>query len=426
MRFFSNEVSRRLSNKIQTRATNSDPSAIIWISRTETPLVDKLFLEQQEVLQDDITDVSIAVCHPRLKTDNTHAYLAYISNGTIKVTMTVLKTKMYTHVWKDTGYETAASAVSIAFDGSMHRNANNEVEFVTDLLPWVFYINEGALYGQPLNGEPVLLAEENCTDVSAVRAMWSSEGNFDFGMVVFFIMAGKLHYRQRINGVWMDAEVVAFGPDDVTWTEIAAFRTWDYRIGLQAMASDGVVYELITQFMGVGKQNSEHIHIRDVNVASKFIGVTYHNHSETERIELINVRAGAPYGGLYSIYMPVMLSAHNEQSEDGDWGKIIVLEFSNYLVASQVAENYLRFSLVDSWGAAYYPYSATLGDDGVTVTLMFVDFNPAHDVCEIRYTPGTIYSMATIKMDATSVTFTPKNLDPPDVPQPEVESIWNE
>lgn len=426
MRSLPNEVTRRISNKIQTRSTNSDPSAIIWISRTETPLTDSLFLEQQDVLQDNITDISIAVCHPRLKSDNTHAYLAYISGGTIKVSTAILKTKMYTQVWNDTGVEIPASAVSIAFDGTMPKNANGEVEFVTDLLPWVFYINNGAMYGQPLEGEAILLAEANCTDVSAVRAMWSSPGGFDFGLVVFFIMLGKLYYRQRINGEWMDAELISFGPSGVTWKEIAAFRTWDYRIGLQAMTTNGVVYELFTQFMGVGKQNAEHINIRNIDVASDLIGVTYHNTSTgDEHIELADVRAGAPYGGLYSTDVPVMVSAHNERAEDGDWGKIVVVEFSNYLVAAQVADNHLSFSLVDSRGTAYYPYSAVLADDGVTVTLTFLDFNPAYDVCEIRYTPGSVYSIATVRVEATSIQFTPENLNPPDVPAPEVKFIWN-
>lgn len=224
----------------------------------------------------------------------------------------------------------------------------------------------------------------------------------------------------------MDAELVSFGPDSVTWEEVAAFRTWDYRIGVQAKATDGSVYELFTQFMGVGKQLTEHIELRDVKAKSNLIGITYQDRSENEHIELSGVSASAPYGGLYSLDMPVLVSAQNEQAEDGDWGKIIVVEVSNHLVASHVADNYLQFALVDSWGAAYYPSTATLGLDGKTITLTFVDFNPAYDVCEIRYTPGSVYSMATIKMEATSVSFIPQNLNPPDIPQPEVESIWNE
>lgn len=434
MRSLPNEISRRLSNKIQTRSNNSDPSAIIWISRTETPLTDSLFLEQQDVFSSapevvppssEITDISIAVCHPRLKSDNTHAYIAYISDGKIRVVSSLLKTKMYTHVWEDVGIEIPATAVSIAFDGTMPKNVDGEVEFVTDFLPWVFYIDGGALYGRYLDGNSILLAEENCTDVSAIRAMWSSSGGFDFGMVVFFIMAGQLYYRQRIDGEWMDAELISFGPSGVTWEEIAAFRTWDYRVGLQAMTTTGAVYELVTQFMGVGKQNVEYINVRNVDVDGALVGVQYSDTKIEEHITLGKISSNVPYGGLYSLDMPVILSAYNVEDEEGDWGTTIIVEFSNYLVASQVADNYLNFSLVDSWGAAYYPSTATLASDGVTVTLKFTDFNPAYDLCEIRYTPGTIYSMATIQVEETSVSFTPQNLDPPDIPQPEVTNIWN-
>lgn len=427
MRSVPSYISERLKRNIQTRANDSAPSVDIWVGRPSTLLVDDKFLERQTVLQTKVSDVSIAVCHPRIKRNNTHIYMAYISGGVARVVAAKHKTKMAEHEWYDSGFEQNATAVSIAYDGTMPKANGGDVEFVTELYPWVFWVDETVLYGQKLysDEESVILAETNCTDVSAIRAMWSSTGGFDFGLVVFFILEGKLYYRQLIDGEWMDAELVSFGPDGVTWQEVAAFRTWDYRIGVQAKSTDGDVYELFTQFMGVGKQNTEHIEVKNVEAESTMTHVTYHNTKEAEHVELSEVASTAPYGGLYSLDMPVLVSARNVEAEDGDWGKIVVVEFSNYLVADQVASNYLQFALVDSWGAAYYPASAVLGSDGKTVTLTFVDFNPAYDVCEIRYTPGSVYSMATVQVEATSVAFTPENLNPPDIPQPEVESIWN-
>lgn len=435
MRSLPNEISKRLSNKIQTRSNNSDPSARIWISRTETPLTDSLFLEQQDVFSSapevippssEITDISIAVCHPRLKSDNTHAWIAYISDGKIRVVSSLLKTKMYTHVWEDVGIEIQATAVSIAFDGTMPKNVDGEVEFVTDFLPWVFYIDGGALYGRYLDGNPILLAEANCTDVSAIRAMWSSAGGFDFGMVVFFIMAGQLYYRQRINGEWMDAELISFGPSGVTWQEIAAFRTWDYRVGLQAMATDGTVYELFTQFMGVGKQNTEHIIVRDIKAESDLIGVTYHNATETEHIKLSDISAGAPFGGLYSLDMPVMLSAHNEEADDGDWGKIVTVEFNVHMNAESISENAGCFVIVDSNGSVYMAGASTLDlVTGRTITLEFTDFNAASGNCELVYSPGSVVSMAGVQMSRTGVAFVPENLNPPLIDPPEPVNVCN-
>jgi hypothetical protein len=255
--------------------------------------------------------------------------------------------------------------------------------------------------------------------------MWSSHGGFDFGLVVFFLLNGQLYYRQLINGEWMDAEVVSFGPDGVKWEALAAFRTWDYRVGVQLKSTDGEFYEMFTQFMGIGKQNAEHIEIGGVKATSNMVEVQYTNTRETEHVELSEVFAGAPYGGLYSLDMPTITSAHNVEDANGDWGTTVIVTFSNYLVADQVANNYLQFALVDSWGAAYYPNTAALGSDGKTVTLTFEDFNAAYDLCEIQYVPGTVYSMATVLVEATSFSFTPQNLNPPAIPQPEVVSIWN-
>lgn len=428
MRSVPSYISERLKRNIQTRANGAAPSVDIWVGRPSTLLVDDKFLERQTVLQSKVSDVSIAVCHPRVKRNNAHIYMAYISGGVARVVYAKHKTKMSDHEWRDTGFERSATAVSIAFDGTMPKANGGDVEFVTDLYPWVFWIDGTVLYGQKLysDEEPVILAETNCTDVSAIRAMWSSTGGFDFGLVVFFILEGKLYYRQLIGGEWMDAEIVSFGPKDVSWSEVAAFRTWDYRVGVQVKTADGSVYELFTQFMGVGKQNTEHVIVNDIEARSDLLNVRYSDIQKSEHVELSGISAGAPFGGLYSTDVPIIVSARNVEAYDGDWGKIVVIAFNNYLVADQVAANYLSFSLVDSRGTEYKPNATTLAADAKTVTLTFENFNAAYDVCEIRYVPGTVYSLASVPVEATSIQFIPENLDAPDVPAPEVESMWNE
>lgn len=430
MRIIPLDISNKLHGRIQTLANKCNPVLDARICRPETPLVNEVYLERQTVLGGvNATDVSVAVTHPSFGYNyaNTKIFLAYISDGVLRVQTAAGKIRMKNHVWSDMGIEIPASACAIALDGTMPKNIKGEVEFITEPDPWLFWVADTVLYGQKIGtDEPIVLAETNCTDVSAVRAMWSSTGGFDFGLVVFFILSGQLYYRQLIDGEWMDAEVVSFGPEGVNWEALAAFRTWDYRIGVQLKSTNGAFYEMFTQFMGIGKQNAEHIEIRDVKVESSLTGVAYHNASEAEYIELSGISAGAPFGGLYSLDMPVIISAYNVEDKNGNWGTTVVATFSNYLVAEQISSNYLQFRLVDTRGAAYYPSAATLGDDGKTVTLTFVDFNPAYDVCEIQYTPGTVYSMATIQVEYTSVRFIPQNLDPPDIPKPEVESIWNE
>ena len=81
---------------------------------------------------------------------------------------------------------------------------------ITEELPWVFWINGGVVYGQIIGtGSTVMLATANATDVFAVRGVHSEVGGFDFGLVLFMVIAGQLYYRQLIDGVWMDAEIVS-------------------------------------------------------------------------------------------------------------------------------------------------------------------------------------------------------------------------
>lgn len=420
MRSVPSYLAERLRRSIQTRANDSAPSVDIWVGRPSTVLVDDKFLERQTVLKATVSDVSIAVCHPRVKRNNTHIYMAYVSNGVAHVVDAKHKTKMPDHEWRDTGFERSATAVSIAFDGTMPKANGGDVEFVTELYPWVFWIDGTVLYGQKLysDDEPVILAETNCTDVSAIRAMWSSTGGFDFGLVVFFILEGKLYYRQLIGGEWMDAEIVSFGPDGVTWSEVAAFRTWDYRIGVQAKSTDGAVYELFTQFMGVGKQLTEHIEAH-VNPKANHIAVEYTNSQTEEHVRASVLPSGTRIYGLSSI----PIAACNLDDGTGNYGVVIRVELDYPVV--NVSENISNFSLTDGNGMSYACMGATTTDDGLSLILTFVDFNLAEGTTlTVEYTPGTIQSPAT-SMDGFDFTFTPENLVAPDIPIPEPVEAWN-
>lgn len=284
----------------------------------------------------------------------------------------------------------------------------------------------GKKLGLGLSVDATVLAETNCTDVSAIRATWSSVGGFDFGLVVFFIVNGKIFYRQLINGEWMDAEAITYGPDNVTWQEIAAFRTWDYRIGIQAKTTTGAVYELYTQFMGIGKQNTEHVSADisvDLNMTK--IGI-YNPNIEEHAVKVNSIESGAPYDGLYSTLPPNIISAYNIENENGDWGKKLIVVFDVHLRANEIATNFAAFAITDSLGRSFSANIAELSlDDAKTVTLTFEDFNTANGDCIVSYTPGTAITLADTKMEYTELAFTPINLVAPEIPVPEAVAIWN-
>lgn len=418
-------ISERLKKNIQTKANDSAPSSKIWISRPSTVLANDEFLERQTVASGSVTDASIAVCHPRMRRDNTDIYVAYVSNGVARVATAKTKTKMDQHNWFDTGFEEPATAVSIAFDGTMPKAYGSEIEFVTEQTPWIFWTNNGTLYAQKLGGETVILAEANCSDVSAVRAAWSESSAFEFGLVVFFIIGGSLYYRQLINGNWTDGELVSFGPSGVTWSAVSAFRTWDFRVGVQLKSTNGYIYELFTQFMGIGVRNAEHVSLIDATEEHSITKISKHNlPTHVEHIEMSDI-APAPYRFVYELGAVSFVTATNVPDEYGDWGRYLRLTFNKELNPNDVQENILQFSFVDSLGIEFYPEAIRMDTTGRNMTIVYTSFNNATGDCILTYTQGTISSMVGEPLPSFSHTFTPENLVPVEG-LPEVLRIWNE
>lgn len=428
MRSIPSDIASKLAMTKQTKANSADPSASIWIGRPTTPLTTDVFLEKQAVLTGaSITDTSVAVCHPRQGAANTKINIGYIDAGVAKVVTAAVKTKMSNHIWVNSGFAENASAISVAYDGTMPKDDRGNIEFVTESQPWVFWVYNGAMCARKLGSSTtVTLAESNCTDVSAIRAMWSEVGGFDFGLIVFFLLNGTIYYRQLIDGEWTDAETVTFGPSGVTWVSIAAFRTWDYRVGVQGKTSTGDLYELFTQFMGVGKQTVEHIEIKDIKAEGNLDEIDYHDTTENEHIEISDIASD----GLLQWGLPVYgVAAENIDDGEGNFGLCVRVTLDHPCNAASAAANASAFLLQDENSTPFAPAGISVSGDGMTITASFTDFNLAVGDLTVGYTPGTISSPPVnpdALMAAWSVTFTPTSLEPPDVGPPEVEEVWNE
>lgn len=422
MRDIHTSIEQRLLKRVQ--AGDNAVRADLWISRPTIPLTEDRFLERQVVPGVSASDVSVAVEHPRTDSDASAVFIAYVENGTAKVRKAVYQTHMESHVWVDTGFSEPAEAVSICFDGTMPKSLSGRVEFVSEDDPWVFWVSGGKLYTRKLNGaQTTTLADGNCTSVSAVRSMWSEIGDFDFGVVVFFLLGGYLYYRQYLNGAWADAELVSFGPAGVLWSDIAAFRTWDYRIGVQALSQDGYLHELFTQYMGIGKQNTEHIEIKSAERADKLIAIEYSDTQTDEHIAISNAENVTPYQGLYTLGTPSLLEVYNIDDETGDWGKKVVFVFNKELEYSSVQASIGSFYFTDTDGDYYFPASIDMDNTGRRAVLTFVDFNNAKGQCIAYYDPGTVITMLEEALTAQVYTFTPEGLVPNDIVLPEPVEI---
>lgn len=422
MRDIHTSIEQRLLKRVQ--AGDNAVRADLWISRPTIPLTEDRFLERQVVPGVSASDVSVAVEHPKADSDASAVFIAYVENGTAKVRKAVYQTHMESHVWVDTGFSEPAEAVSICFDGTMPKSLSGRVEFVSEDDPWVFWVSGGKLYTRKLNGaQTTTLADGNCTSVSSVRSMWSEIGDFDFGVVVFFLLGGYLYYRQYLNGAWADAELVSFGPAGVLWSDIAAFRTWDYRIGVQALSQDGYIYELFTQYMGIGKQNTEHIEVKGAEKSDKLTAIEYSSTQTTEHITISNAENVTPYQGLYTLGTPSLLEVYNIDDETGDWGKKVVFVFDKELEYNSVQSSIGSFYFIDTEQDYYFPAFIEMDHTGRRAILTFVDFNNAKGQCTAHYVPGTVVTMLGETLVAQVYVFTPEGLVPNDIVLPEPVEI---
>ena len=373
MRNLPNDLKSKIKQAIQSESTNSAPSADVWISRPTTVLKYSNFLEKQLIATvPGMNRASIAACHTSFGRDSTRIYVAYVADGIGHVVYANSSELMNEHIWVESDFTEPTTDIAIAFDGTMPKSTSGNIEFITENLPWVFWINSGALFARKLEctEDAIELATQNVTAVSAVRAMWSEVGNFDFGLLVFFIISGSIYYRQYIGGIWSDAVPINFGPA-VTWADISASRTWDYRIALQCLSSDGVLYELVSQFEGIGKQNTEHINITAIKSQGTLIEVTYidvSNGIESIGISHLSATAAMIYG-----LTSVPISVNNIDDGTGNWGIYIQVVFDHYI--SQAEGNASQFVLTDGNGVAYTATDISLSLDGLTALLTFNDLN---------------------------------------------------
>ena len=325
------------------------------------------------------------------------------------------------------GFGMDAEACAIAFDSEVYQNARGIQEFITRKYPYVFYVHDGQLKVIMMNEGAWLtetLAEQNVTDVSVVRAPAAYHGGWDMGLTAFFLMNGALYYRQLIDGVWYDAELVTLTIPDETYIKIEAFRTWDYRVGVQVLTQSGKLYQIITYTEGIGVRGAEHISVK-VSANVTLSGIEYYSTQETEHIE---VGASAVVQLIYGLSC-TPLSVQNVEDEEENWGTTIEVIFdypvhSDGLTASM-------FALVDSSGNNYIcdSFNISGGGTGRKLTLTFDDFNLAGLATNVtlsytKPTSGGLMSPA-VQTDSFSETFVPVNLDPPQIDPPAFLSATN-
>lgn len=169
-------------------------------------------------------------------------------------------------------------------------------------------------------------------------------------------------------------------------------------------------------------RDDENISISDISATGTLISVNYLNvPNVSENISIGSITASGQLTYGVSSY-PV--SAFNIDDGAGDWGKYIQIVFNEPI--RNVGGNASKFLLTDSTDTIHAGQNLLLSEDGLTLTIGFIDFNNADNFeCVLSYADGTIYAPVAI-LDSFSYNFTPTNLIPVETALPEVEVIWNE
>lgn len=323
MRAISDGLNARLHQQTQAKATDAELSMYARISRGTTVLSEKKHLDKVKIADGTgagtITDVSVSVEHSKLGGVDGAIWACMADGGRLRVFRSGSASAVSGSSFAELDCDETAVSCSVCFDSVTVRKSDGTDEFVTERVPFVFWVDEdGALHCRKwFTNEDTILVSSDAVQVTSVRASYSQIERFNFGLIVFCLLSsGAVIYRQYINGVWYDAEVVISEPAFVI-AGISAFRTWDYRVGIQFVTDAGDVWEYFTQYEGIGTRNQEHIEISSITAAGVLTEVQYHDTQETEHIEISGITAD---GHLWSALDPEIVDAWNVgiEIEDGD------------------------------------------------------------------------------------------------------------
>jgi hypothetical protein len=175
MRYIDETIRARLLQAQKTLYNNANPSMDVIAVRPTTAITNKDFWQESIVAADTTaTCTTVALRRTSGRTAD-RAYVAYISDGTLTVKSAMLTPPINQISW--TVVETIANCIGCAveFNGSFVKSEINKVEYLTDELPWLFYVTStGQLMAGVLGGSYESLVGANVTELMRSEALPAS------------------------------------------------------------------------------------------------------------------------------------------------------------------------------------------------------------------------------------------------------------
>ena len=194
----SRSIIQKTSELIQNEANNSNPSLSLVVARKETLLDDFDFVERRRIrrtTKNTITDVGIAVSHPRLNKGEKTVYIAYVRSGKVYVRKSTVIAQTSETDWEtvDIGAPSAEKC-DIAFPATIEENARGIDEYITTAYPFIFYVASGTVKCLDLATMTTTSIVMGVTDISARMT--------PHGLALFYLISGNIFYKLYDGSEW--------------------------------------------------------------------------------------------------------------------------------------------------------------------------------------------------------------------------------
>lgn len=416
MRYIDPALRAKLLLAQQTYYQNAEPHIEVIVNRSRTPITYKGFWEEV-IVTAGVTSISTSVAVRKTsRSAADRAYVAYVEdNNDLTVKSAAFTYPISNMIWDVEETISGCLCCALDFDGSFVRASRDKVEFRTEETPWLFYVTStGQLMAGVLGGPYESLVGANVTAVDAVRGVASKYKDIDQGLLVFYVIAGDLYYRDLIDGVWGDQTSVSIAPADLV--SVHAERTFDYRIVLQVMDDSGKLYEIFTKMEASGWNGTEYA-VKLLSAAASVVRTQINYLEAKHSDEAITLVVAPTEFWLMSINPPTLRKAWNVPIEletpydpyddNIDYGYVVIFEFNQIVRNAEMFP--ADFQIEDAYGSVWLGQEVEL--NGRFVTVYFNNFNNAENSITATALAGNLSNGYTDLVE-TSVEFDAVGLVP--------------
>lgn len=379
------QIIERSKNPIQTIANNSDFRANVSIVRNRTELRYQRHWERTLISTSVGTRNSITVKRPAYEELGTEVFLAQIHNNNAIIRHADVEYLIDKMIWKDLKTIENVTDISLCYDGYMVQHGENIEFYTVNNYPYVFHIRSGILYCENLNTDEIVEIASGANKVTSIRGLYSSGIGLDDGVLFFYINNSGQLFEGNITGdfkVGSISEITMKPAGVLSWSDVAAGRTFDWRISLQLKDNNGNVYTLLSKSRASGFSNNEHVNLNKVVLSGRF------SHVPPVPILASNISYGGNYGIIVSITFDMPI----------------------YTIPSNA---YKAFSMTDLHGKEWPSTQVSRGSNNRTIYVWFDDFNSLPPPLTLKYSGyPALLGDGEGNVDAFDIQIKVQNLDP--------------